>query len=142
MNEDKPIKNKVIVYVIAFVVNGLITLGLLALRHIFTVTDKVLLYKYIADSFTITGLFPMLLAALIALSNEGSLDALGYMLKRLGKALIPFSKKDDLTYREYLQTRKRVRGYGFLFWVGLAYFIVAIIFIVLFFQVYESGLIL
>ena len=137
MRTEHPIRTKIICYVACFLVNGLLTLGLLLLRDIFHVTDKALLYRYLADSFTITGVFSVSIAILVALSNQGSLSALGYMLKRLGKALIPFSKKDDMTYYEYLETRKKVSGYGFIFWTGLVFLLVAIVFVVLFYQVYE-----
>lgn len=92
-------------------------------------------YRAWCDSFTIPGLLFILFALFIFLVNGGSLTALGYMLKRVAKALIPFSKKDDMTYYEYRQSRKKISGYLCILWVGIAFFLVGLIFLILFYTV-------
>ena len=89
----------------------------------------------LADSFTIPGLIYVLLGLLIMLTNKGSLDALGYMVKRAVKMLVPMSKKDNMTYAEYKETKKGIHGYGFLFYIGAVVTTVGIVFTILFYQV-------
>ena len=87
---EKSIKVEIIKYAITNGIALLFVLVLLLLRDAFNETDKQQLYNSIADSFTIPGVLLLCLAALIGLTNQGSLDAIGYMLKRFFQMLIPF----------------------------------------------------
>lgn len=91
------------------------------------------IYKLFSDAFFIPGALLLLFTALIALSNQGSLDSIGYMLKRFGQMILPFTKKTNEKYADYVANKKRTKGYGFLGWIGLVYFIIGIIFTVLFY---------
>ena len=135
VEEVRNIKWIIIKYSICIVVNALICLTCLFLRN-FTKLEAGTKEFYLVwcDSFTIPGLLSILFALFIFLINQGSLTALGYMLKRLAKSLIPFMKKDDLTYYEYQQSRKKISGYLCLLWVGLVFFIVGIVFLILFYN--------
>lgn len=104
-------------------------------NDLFNQTDILRIYHILCDAFVIPGSLCLLVAALIALSNEGSLDAIGYMLRRLGQNLIPFMKKNDERYSDYVAKKKRVKGYSFITWTGLAYFTVGIVFLVLYLTV-------
>ena len=46
-------------------------------------------YRILCDAFTVPGLMLVLIAALVALSNEGSFDALGYAVRYTVRRLIP-----------------------------------------------------
>ena len=46
-------------------------------------------YRILCDAFTVPGLMLVLIAALVALSNEGSFDALGYVVRYTVRRLIP-----------------------------------------------------
>lgn len=132
---EKSIKVEIIKYAITNGIALLFVLVLLLLRDAFNETDKQQLYNSIADSFTIPGVLLLCLAALIGLTNQGSLDAIGYMLKRFFQMLIPFSKKEHQKYADYVASKNKVHGYSFLAWSGLVYLIIAIIFIILFYTV-------
>ena len=104
-------------------------------HNLFSTVETKKVYKIIADAFTVPGALFLLLGALIALSNQGSLSALGYMLKRLGKMLIPFSKKEHETYSQYVEKREAVGGYSFIVYSGLLFMIVAVVFTILFYTI-------
>lgn len=102
---------------------------------LFQQTDILRIYHILCDAFVLPGTLCLLVAALIALSNEGSLDAISYMLRRLGQSLIPFSKKNDERYADYIAKKKRIKGYSFITWTGLGYFTIGMIFLVLYLTV-------
>lgn len=96
----------IIKYAIASIIAVCFVLLNLSLRDFFKETELKEKYRMLADSFTIPGLIYVLLGLLIMLTNKGSLDALGYMVKRAVKMLVPMSKKDNMTYAEYKETKK------------------------------------
>ncbi|MBE6130147.1 MAG: DUF3899 domain-containing protein [Erysipelotrichaceae bacterium] len=104
-------------------------------NDLFHQTEILRIYHILCDAFVLPGTLCLLVAALIALSNEGSLDAIGYMLRRLGQSLIPFSKKNDERYADYIAKKKRIKGYSFITWTGLGYFTIGMIFLVLYLTV-------
>lgn len=96
-------------------------------------------YLVLCDAFTIPGLTLILLGCLVWLSNEGALDALGYAFSWAAKRLIPGGAlKEQEKYHEYVE-RKRdnpTTGYGFLFQVGGIAMVIALINMVLFYQLF------
>ena len=135
VREQLNIKRIIIKYSICIVFNISICITCLFLRNFQTLEAGTKeFYRAWCDSFTISGLLSVLFTVLIFLVNQGSLTALGYMLKRLVKSLIPFSKKDNLTFYEYQQSRKKLSGYLCLLWVGLVFFAVGMVFLVLFYN--------
>ena len=90
-------------------------------------------YRIICDAFTIPGLTFLGLGGLVTLSNQGALDGLGYAATVAFKMLIGAGARQE-RYREYLERRRanRLRGYGFLYVVGGACTIVALVFLILF----------
>ena len=125
----------IIKYAIASIIAVCFVLLNFSLRDFFKETELKEKYRMHADSFTIPGLIYVLLGLLIMLTNKGSLDALGYMVKRAVKMLVPMSKKDNMTYAEYKETKKGIHGYGFLFYIGAVVTAVGIVFTILFYQV-------
>ena len=94
-------------------------------------------YRILCDAFTVPGLMLVLAAALVALSNEGSFDALGYAMRYAVQRLIPGAGLRQETYGEFVERRReqgRVRGYGFLWHVGLAFLCAAAVFLYLFYK--------
>ena len=124
----------IIKYAIASIIAACFVLLNLSLRDFFKETELKEKYRMLADSFTIPGLIYVLLGLLIMLTNKGSLDALGYMVKRAVKMLVPMSKKDNMTYAEYKETKKGIHGYGFLFYIGAVVTAVGIVFTILFYH--------
>lgn len=135
--ERPNIKRLVLKYGISFVFASALTILALWLRDFFTedlpLVDK---YRFLSDAFTIPGVTLICFGCLIALSNKGALSAIGYALRWTVQLLIPLSKKNNLTYHDYRERRKKVEGYFFLFHVGFLFLAVGIVFIFLFYQVY------
>ena len=132
MQEENSKRGKLIGYIITNVI--CISFALLQIfnNDLFHQTEILRIYHFLCDAFVIPGILCLLVAALVALSNEGSLDAISYMLRRLGQTLIPFIKKNDERYADYVAKKKRISGYSFITWTGLAYFTVGMIFLVLY----------
>ena len=135
MQEDNSKQGALIGYIITNVICIAFTLIHIFNNDLFHQTEILKIYHILCDAFIIPGTLCLLIAALVALSNEGSLDAISYMLRRLGQALVPFIKKNDERYADYVAKRKRVTGYSFIIWTGLAYFVVGMIFLILYFTV-------
>ena len=138
MNNEVKISSIIIKYVIATLIGAVFVFVALWLRDFTTLTEKVDIYRALADAFTIPGvIFPMV-ALLILLTNEGSLTAVAWMLKRAVNLLIPLSKKEFSSYKEYYENRKKITGFSFILFVGLVYLLVGIIFTILYFTVYTG----
>ena len=97
-------------------------------------------YRIICDAFTIPGLVYVMLGCLISLSNQGAMDGLGYVCVNALKMLIPGGAANMERYKEYLERRRanRLRGYGFLYIVGIVCLAIAGIFMVLFYSLYNA----
>ena len=97
-------------------------------------------YRILANAFTIPGVILMMFAALIWVSADGFFDGLAYAFSQAKDRLIPFvgAKRKHETYYDFKQRKqeKRPRGYGFLFFVGAAFTLVAVIFTLLHGSVY------
>ena len=95
------------------------------------VTEK---YRFLCDALTVPGLMVFLVGVLTALANEGSFNAISYAVRYAVRRLIPGTGGQKETYADYVERRreKRVRGYGFLFHVGGAFFAAGIVFLLLF----------
>ena len=94
-------------------------------------------YRILCDAFTVPGLMLVLIAALVALSNEGSFDALGYAVRYTVRRLIPGAGLRQETYGEFVERHReqgRVKGYGFLLHVGLVFLCAAGVFLYLYFK--------
>ena len=135
MQEDNSKQSTLIGYIITNVICILCVALKIFGDDLFHQTETLKIYHILCDAFVVPGTLCLLIAALVALSNEGSLDAISYMLRRLGQTLIPFIKKNDERYADYVAKKKRISGYSFITWTGLAYFVVGMIFLVLYFTV-------
>ena len=96
-------------------------------------------YRILCDAFTIPGVVLMLCAALVWISNEGMFTGIAYSLTHAVLSLIPLAyarNKKLEKYADYLERKNesRLRGYGFLFFVGAGFFVIALVFLVLFYR--------
>lgn len=95
-------------------------------------------YRTLCDGFTIPGLMMILVGLLFWLGNLGAFDAFGYLFRYVIRSFAPGAIKIG-RYLDYIEERreKRLKGYGFLFIAGGILMAVAIVFLVLFYTVYE-----
>ncbi len=119
-------------YLIAFLVATGIFFITISIRNIYTLTDKQKIIGALSDGFAIPGVLFIAFGALMWLANLGSFNGIGYVMKHLFMMLIPLSKKKHETYAQYLETRKKVNGFGFLFVIGGVFLLAGIIFMLLF----------
>ena len=97
-------------------------------------------YKILCDAFTIPGLLYLMFGCLMTLSNQGAMDGLGYVAANAVKMLVPGGALKMERFKEYLERRRanRVRGYGFLYLIGAGCMAVSLVFLVLFYGIYEK----
>ena len=96
-------------------------------------------YKILCDAFTIPGLFMLMFAVLVSVSNEGALDGVSYVVKQ-GFRMLTFRGLGTEKYLDFVERRRenRVKGYGFLYIVGAAFMVIALIFMALFYSLYNA----
>ena len=97
-------------------------------------------YRILCDAFTIPGVVLVMLGALMAISNEGALYGISYVLGYAFRILIPAKRHEHEKYYDYVERKKgegQVKGYGFLFVVGGASLAIAIVFMILFYRLYR-----
>lgn len=131
---------KIIKYAVTAALGGLIAWGVLALRDYTGAEPPAEKYRMLCDAFTFPGVLLMLSAALVALSNEGAFLGLGYVFGVALKGLIGLGGRQE-RYADYVERKTekgRAKGYGFMFFVGLGYFLLAILFLVLFYIHFEG----
>ncbi len=133
-------KRKLIKYALAVLFGAVLVAIYLLLRNFTGTEPPAERYRMICDAFTIPGMLLILSAALVALANEGSFTGIGYAVKSLFDRLIPgMGLRKQETYGEYYERHyKKIKGYGFLIQVGLAFMVVALIFFVLFYCTYDG----
>lgn len=125
-------------YLVSLVVGALFVVMVLFIENYFSATETIERYKILSDAFTFAGVLLILFAALVFISSKGGFDGIGYSLSRLVKMLIPFANRSDETYAQYKE-RKRAKGitkgYSCVFFSGLVYFAVSIVFLILYYNV-------
>ena len=132
-------KNKIISYSVIAAVGLLMSYVFLRLRSFGALTSPAERYMMLADGFTIPGISFLMFGALIWVAGLGALDGLAFVMKGLVRRLIPGSRlnsDDNESYYEYIQKRraKKTKAHMPLVLVGAAYTVVAVIFIILFYQ--------
>lgn len=131
-------KKRLIQYGITTAIGAVMVYLLLVVRGFWELTTLTEKYRTLADAFTIPGVVLMLVAALVWISNEGLFNGISYAAKVVKHMFLPSKQYKHETYYDHVQSRdgKRVKGYGFIFFTGLAFMVVAVVFIILFYQVY------
>ena len=102
-------------------------------------TAPVDIYLIFCDAFTVPGMLFLMSGLLMSISNMGALDGLGYVAVNGLKMLIPGGGKKPETFQAYLERRRenRIRGYGFLYVTGLGCTAVSLVFMILFYSLYQ-----
>ena len=79
----------------------------------------------------------MLFYGLLYVSGEGAFLGVGYAMGRVVRALIPFSRKDHETYAQYRErklAKPHKKGDGAIFFTGLIFFAISLIFLFIYEQ--------
>lgn len=99
-------------------------------------------WRILCDAFTLPGLSYIMIGFLVMIANEGFFDMLSYACSKAMGMFIPgrgFSE-DGEKYYEYVQRKreKRISGFGFLFVVGGILMAFALLFLFLFYRLYNG----
>lgn len=129
--------NKKIITLLKYLIGSVVAFSIffltIGLRNIYTTTDTKQVFRFLSDGFFIPGILLIGLYLLIWFANLGSFDGIGYAMKHLVSMLIPFGQKKHETYSQYLESKKKVNGFGFLFIIGASFLLIGIVFMILFF---------
>lgn len=100
----------------------------------FSALDTVERFVLLSDAFTIPGGILLMSGALVALSNNGALDGVGYAMRLMVRMLIPGMGRKQERYGDYVERKKdkKLSGYGFLFISGGFFLLIGIVFMVLY----------
>ena len=131
-------KTRLIKYGLSFSFTGAVVWFHIWLNGGFAGLEAVSRYHMLCDAFTIPGLLELMIGALFALTNAGSLDGLGYVVSTGLSALVPGKRlKRQERFYDYVQRKKakRVKGYGFILITGAIAMGLALLFLYLYYQV-------
>lgn len=129
-------------YTCCAVAVGLLVWFFLSQRD-FAGADLVGKYRMLCDAFTIPGVTLIMLGALCWVASQGVLDGLTYCVRFAIYSLIPGKRVErDEKYVDYVlrkrEKRKESKGFAFLFYSGLATMAVALVFMALFYSLYQK----
>lgn len=141
MNGNR-LRSLLLKYGVAVTVGGVLAALVIYLQGFGDAETNVERFRILADAFTIPGGLLMLCALLVWIGNQQTFTGLSYVGGRLLRSLVPFARRSekDETYYDYVSRKRKqggVKGYGFLFFVGAAFFAVALVFFALFYTVYQ-----
>ena len=99
-------------------------------------------WRILCDAFTIPGLTYIMVGFLMMIANEGFFDMLSYACSKAVGVFLPgrgFSDNGE-KYYDYVQRKrdKRATGFGFLFVVGGVLMAFALLFLFLFYRLYNG----
>jgi len=138
-----PLSKALIKYGISMGISLVLAFAFVYMRVDFTnpsATEQVDLYLILCDAFTIPGLLFLMLGCMMTLSSQGALDGVTYVLKNAVRMLIPGMALKMERYYEYVEYKRanRAKGYGFLYVTGLVCMGFALIFMILFYSLYQK----
>ena len=133
------IVRNIIKYAIALLVGAGLLFLYMWLNEFSQVTDTAEKYRMLTDAFSIPGIILIMVGGLVFASTDGFFDMITFGLSKAKSMLIPFSKKSNETFYDYKErkSKNRLSGYSFLFFTGIAYLTVGIIFLILFYKAYN-----
>ena len=132
-NNKKEIIKK---YVICFCVALLIVFFLLVLKGFFRDTAKENM-QILHDVFFTSGALLMLFAALLFVSGEGIFLGVGYAFKSVARMFVPTFREKEETYAQYRErktTGEKPKGKSCIFFTGLFFFLISLIFLAIWYQ--------
>lgn len=97
-------------------------------------------YRILSDAFFIPGIVLILAGLLVFVANEGALNGISYVMKFAVKFFASGGRMKHERYSDYVARKsdKKVTGFGFLFLTGAVSMGISIIFLVLFYTVFQG----
>ena len=133
------IVRNIIKYAIAILVGAGLLYLYMWLNDFSKATELTEKYRMLTDAFSIPGIILIMVGGLVFASTDGFFDMITFGLGKAKNMLIPFSKRNNETFYDYKQrkSKNRLSGYSFLFFTGIAYLTVGIVFLILFYKAYN-----
>ena len=91
----------------------------------------------LTDGFFAAGALLMLFYGLMYVSSEGAFLGVGYAMGRVVQALVPFVRKQHETYQQYRErklSKSHKKGDGAVFFTGLIFFAISLVFLLIWYQ--------
>lgn len=126
-------------YGITAMIAGLMTWLITNTYHLAEAQGKLERYRILCDAFTIPGVVFVMIGILIRLMDSGFIDGLTYAMRSLYRVFIPMGVREDEAFLDYVQRKRearKARNTGFILHVGLVFMIPAIVYFILFYQLY------
>ncbi len=119
--------------ILKYSISSLLGVGLffivISIQNIYSLTDRKEIMHFLCDGFIVPGILFVGVGFIIMFANMGAFFGVGYTLKHLFRMLLPLNKNREESYAEYLEKRKKIHGYLFLFIVGGVFLLVGLIFL-------------
>ena len=139
MNEEKGSrKEKLISYGICLAVAVGLLLLVLSVNGYWQSEEPMDRDRILCDGFSVPGALLVLTAGVLYASGQGIFNGVLYGLKRGKEILLPFLPSEYVPYREFIKKRekKRITGFGCVFFTGLAFLAVGILLLIRFNRLY------
>lgn len=128
-------------YIVSFCVASLITFIVFWIKGFFTDNVGVNI-QILSDGFVVSGLLLTLFAGMIFISGEGGLIGISFVMRTVVQAFVPMGRKHHETYKKYrerkLGTAKKTSG-STIFFTGLFFLTVGIIFTIIWYAKFYNG---
>jgi hypothetical protein len=131
-------------YGITTLVAALMMVGVFAIQGLFSDgLSTVEFYRILCNGFFVPGILLILVYFLVRISGAGGFDGISYAFYIVFVRFIPSKSKNVMKYGDYknakIEKRKGRSSVIFLFFVGLAFCLISIVFLILFYQVYDAS---
>lgn len=123
-------------YVIALCVGLVLALVVCAIGGFFQ-DDAKENVRLLHDSFFSVGVLMVLFFGLMYVSGEGAFLGIGYALSWTIKTFIPFGRKTQESYKQYRERKlgkEKKKGNACVFFVGLLFIAISIVFLIIWYQ--------
>lgn len=121
-------------YGVTTIVGGLLTATYIATHRLSEAETVSAKYIELCNAFSVPGMLFILVGLLLWCAGKGAFDGIAYSMSVFFRSINPFRKLDsNEKYYDYVQRKngKRLKGYSFLFVIGFAFSVVALIFYLL-----------
>lgn len=133
---NKKLRNTLLKYSVTILIGGLMAWLVISQYGYAEAATAAERYRILSDAFTIPGVIFMLCALLVFVANMGAFEGVSYIFGYAFQMLVPGANRKREKYGDYVERKRQkgaAKGYGFLFFTGLAFIIISVIFIALFY---------
>lgn len=126
-------------YIIAIVIETGLLFGYFAIVGLFQDETILAIYKHLCDGFMVVGFLAFGVGILIYFSNLGAFNFLSFAALKLASKFIQTMKISTMSYGDYIDSKKKGNAkFSYLLITGALLLIVSLIFLILFYQIYEG----